>query len=60
MDQINRVREVNELMVPPGIRLERLKGDREDQFSIRINQQYRICFIWKDGHAYDVEITDYH
>lgn len=60
MDQINRVREVNELMVPPGNRLERLKGDREDQYSIRINQQYRICFIWKDGHAYDVEITDYH
>jgi proteic killer suppression protein len=60
IDQINRVREVNELIVPPGNRLERLKGDREDQYSIRINQQYRICFIWKDGHAYDVEITDYH
>jgi proteic killer suppression protein len=60
MDQINRVLEVNELMVPPGNRLERLKGDREDQYSIRINQQYRICLIWKDGHAYDVEITDYH
>ena len=60
IDQINRVREVNELMVPPGNRLERLKGDREDQYSIRINQQYRICFIWKDGYAYDVEITDYH
>ncbi len=60
MDQINRVQEVNELMVPPGNRLERLKGDREDQYSIRINQQYRICFIWKDGHANDVEITDYH
>jgi proteic killer suppression protein len=60
IDQINRVREVNELMVPPGNRLERLKGDREDQYSIRINQQYRICFNWKDGHAYEVEITDYH
>lgn len=60
MDQINRVRDVNELMVPPGNRLERLKGDREDQYSIRINQQYRICFFWKDGHVYDVEITDYH
>ncbi|HDO30067.1 MAG TPA: plasmid maintenance system killer protein [Desulfobacteraceae bacterium] len=60
MDQINRVRELNELNVPPGNRLERLKGDREKQFSIRINQQYRICFNWEEGHAYEVEITDYH
>lgn len=60
MDQINRVRELNELLVPPGNRLERLKGNREDQYSIRINQQYRICFIWKDGDVYNVEITDYH
>ncbi len=60
MDQINRVRELNELLVPPGNRFERLKGDREDQYSIRINQQYRICFIWKDGDVYNVEITDYH
>jgi proteic killer suppression protein len=60
LDQINRVREVNELKVPPGNRLERLQGDRENQYSIRINQQYRICFIWEKGHAYEIEITDYH
>ena len=60
LDQINRVREINELKVPPGNRLERLKGDRENQYSIRINQQYRICFIWEKGHAYEIEITDYH
>jgi proteic killer suppression protein len=60
LDQINRVRTINELKVPPGNRLERLKGDRENQYSIRINQQYRICFIWEDGHAYEIEITDYH
>ena len=51
LDQINRVRELNELKVPPGNRLEPLKGDREEQYSIRINQQYRICFIWEEGHA---------
>ena len=60
LDQINRVRDVKELKVPPGNHLKRLKGDREKQYSIRINQQYRICFIWEEGHAYEVEITDYH
>jgi len=60
LDQINRVRDVNELKVPPGNRLERLKGDRQNQYSIRINQQYRICFTWEEGHAYEIEITDYH
>ncbi|MFP4109386.1 MAG: type II toxin-antitoxin system RelE/ParE family toxin [Desulfonatronovibrio sp.] len=60
LDQINRVREISELNVPPGNRLECLKGDRKNQCSIRINQQYRICFIWEEGHAYDIEITDYH
>ena len=60
MDQINRVIDITELQVPPGNRLEQLRGDRENQFSIRINQQYRVCFIWKEGHAYEVEITDYH
>jgi proteic killer suppression protein len=44
----------------PGNRLEALRGDRRGQYSIRINDQYRICFEWRDGHAYDVEITDYH
>ncbi|NWH06350.1 type II toxin-antitoxin system RelE/ParE family toxin [Desulfobacter latus] len=60
LDQINRVQDVTELQVPPGNRLEQLKGDRENQFSIRINQQYRVCFIREEGHAYEVEITDYH
>lgn len=60
MDQINRVIEITELRVPPGNRLEQLKDDRGNQYSIRINQQYRICFIWEEGHAYEVEITDYH
>lgn len=44
----------------PGNRLERLRGDREGQYSIRINDQWRICFAWQEGDAYDVEITDYH
>jgi proteic killer suppression protein len=44
----------------PGFRLEALKGDRKGQHSIRINDQYRICFAWRDGDAYDVEIVDYH
>ena len=52
--------ELNVLRVPPGNRLEALKGDRKGQHSIRINDQWRICFKWKTGDAYDVEITDYH
>jgi proteic killer suppression protein len=48
------------LSVPPGNKLEKLKGDREGQHSIRINDQFRICFVWKDNNAYDVEIVDYH
>jgi proteic killer suppression protein len=60
LTQINRVRELGELAVPPGNRLERLKGDRAGQYSIRINDQYRVCFRWKEGDAYEVEITDYH
>ncbi len=51
---------IQDLRIPPGNRLEKLKGDREGQFSIRINDQWRICFVWRDGHAYQVEITDYH
>ncbi len=49
-----------DLRVPPGNRLERLRGSREGQHSIRINDQWRICFRWRDGDAYDVEIVDYH
>ncbi|HPF36646.1 MAG TPA: type II toxin-antitoxin system RelE/ParE family toxin [Candidatus Krumholzibacteria bacterium] len=60
LDQINRVQDVSELRIPPGNRLERLKGDRKGQYSIRINQQYRVCFRWEDGDAHEVEITDYH
>jgi proteic killer suppression protein len=52
--------ELNILRVPPGNRLEALKSDRKGQHSIRINDQWRICFKWKDGDAYDVEIADYH
>jgi proteic killer suppression protein len=48
------------LRLPPGNRLEPLKGDRAGQWSIRINDQWRICFRWLDGHAWDVEIVDYH
>ncbi|MBZ5574174.1 MAG: type II toxin-antitoxin system RelE/ParE family toxin [Acidobacteriia bacterium] len=48
------------LSVPPGNRLEALRGDRSGQHSVRINEQYRICFVWRDGNAFDVEIVDYH
>jgi len=60
LDQVNRVREVRELSVPPGNRLEPLRGVRAGQHSIRINTQYRVCFRWEAGDAYEVEITDYH
>ena len=51
---------VEDLKVPPGNRLEKLKGDRVGEYSIRINRQWRICFRWHDGGAWDVEIVDYH
>ena len=51
---------LEDLRVPPGNRLEALKGDRSGQFSIRINDQWRICFFWHDGGAEEVEIVDYH
>ena len=57
---LNRSMDLNDLRVPPGNRLEALKGDRKGQHSIRINDQFRICFVWKDNDAYDVEIVDYH
>ncbi len=60
LDQVNRVRGLGELATPPGNHLERLKGKRAGQYSIRINEQYRICFHWENGYADDVEITDYH
>lgn len=52
--------EVRDLRAPPGNRLEKLVGDRQGQHSIRINDQYRICFVWRSGDAYQVEIVDYH
>ena len=57
---LHRARTLNDLMAPPGNRLELLHGDRKGEHSIRINDQWRICFRWKNGHAYDVEIVDYH
>ena len=60
LTQLNRVRELRELGVPPGNRLERLRGNREGQHSIRVNQQYRVCFLWEDGYADQVEVVDYH
>jgi proteic killer suppression protein len=51
---------LDDLRVPPGNRLEKLVGDREGQYSIRVNDQYRVCFRWEDGDAYDVEVVDYH
>jgi proteic killer suppression protein len=51
---------LEDLRVPPANRLEKLKGDREGQWSIRINDQWRVCFTWRDSNAYEVEIVDYH
>jgi len=57
---INNAQNINDLRIPPANRLEKLSGNRAGQYSIRINDQWRICFIWKGGDAYNVEITDYH
>ena len=57
---INEARRLEDLLAPPGNRLEALKGDRKGQYSIRINDQWRICFIWSNGGAEQVEIVDYH
>ncbi|NEP17910.1 MAG: plasmid maintenance system killer protein, partial [Leptolyngbya sp. SIO4C1] len=60
LDRLDSAKSLNDLRVPPGNRLEILKGDRKGQHSIRINGQYRICFIWNDNGPKDVEIVDYH
>lgn len=60
LDQLNQAAVLEDLRVPPGNRLEALKGDRGGQYSIRINDQYRVCFRWTDRGPEDVEITDYH
>lgn len=57
---LNNAHTINDLRVPPGNRLERLSGDRAGQYSIRINERWRICFEWLDGDAYAVQIVDYH
>ncbi len=58
--QLDVAQTVDDLKNPPGNRLEALKGNRKGQMSIRINDQWRICFVWQDNKAYDVEIVDYH
>jgi proteic killer suppression protein len=60
LDQLDSADELRDLRHPPGNRLERLKGDRSAQYSLRINDQYRICFSWTDAGPEDVEIVDYH
>jgi proteic killer suppression protein len=60
LEVLNAASEINSLRIPPSNRLEKLKGNRSNQHSIRINDQWRICFVWKNGDALDVEIVDYH
>jgi toxin HigB-1 len=57
---LNNAHALNDLQVPPANRLEKLEGDRAGQYSIRINDRWRVCFAWRDGDAYDVEMVDYH
>jgi proteic killer suppression protein len=57
---LNNAQTVEDLRIPPANRLEALRGDRLGQYSIRINQQWRICFVWKDESVFEVEIVDYH
>lgn len=57
---VNAAEALEDLLVPPGNRLEKLKGDRSGQHSIRVNDQWRVCFRWTDGNAHDVELVDYH
>ncbi|MBI1741569.1 type II toxin-antitoxin system RelE/ParE family toxin [Candidatus Acetothermia bacterium] len=57
---LNNAQTLNDLRLPPANRLAKLTGDRIGQYSIRINDRWRICFVWQDGNAYDVEIVDYH
>ena len=57
---LNRAESLDDLRIPPNNRLEQLRGQREGQYSIRINRQWRICFEWHDGDVFEVEIVDYH
>ena len=60
LELVHAAKDVEDLRIPPGNRLERLAGDRRGQHSIRVNAQWRICFVWRDGGAEDVELVDYH
>ncbi len=60
LDLIDAAGELDDFKSPPGNRLEALSGNRTGQYSIRINDQWRICFVWRDGNAYELEIVDYH
>ena len=60
LTMLDNASDLKDLLAPPGNRLERLKGDRAGQYSIRINDQWRICFVWKADGPYEVEIADYH
>jgi proteic killer suppression protein len=60
MRLLNRARSIEDLRLPPGNRLEQLKGNRKGQWSVRIHDQWRICFVWRNGDASEVEIVDYH
>ena len=60
LTQLDQVGDVEQMRIPPGNRLHKLGGDREGQWSVSINDQYRVCFVFEDGDAYEVEITDYH
>ena len=58
--QLDAADSLTDLRIPPGNRLERLRGDRAGQYSIRVNEQWRVCFVWREGDAHEVEIVDYH
>ena len=60
LDLLHTAISLDDLKLPPGNHLEALRGHREGQHSIRINDQWRLCFVWRDNHAHDVEIVDYH
>ncbi len=60
LELLNAATSLDELRIPPGNRLEALKGDRRGEHSLRINDRWRICFVWREGDAHEVEITDYH
>ncbi len=60
LQQLNAAGDLKDPLIPSSNQLEGLKGDRKGEYSIRINKQWRICFRWRDGHAFDVEIVDYH